>query len=176
MVYPVVAVGFVAGGVVLIVADQAAGAGILLAVGVAFLALGIFFGRNRGGRQAAHLELTVERPELRRGEDVAVRLRITDTSAAGEQLEVGLECKQWYDVIRGRGDNRRQETHEETVVQRFERANPSQPIQSFSFQIPTDAPFSYEGKLISYAWRVTAREPVSMRADKATDEPVWVRP
>ena len=176
VLYPILGIGLLGGGVFLIVAGQAAVAAIPIAMGIAFLALGFFFGRNRAGRRAQHLEITVERPELRRGETVGVRLRITDTSVAREQLEIGLECKQWYDVMRGTGDNRRQETREETVVERFQRASPKEPIQSLSFDIPADAPFSYEGKLLSYAWRVTAREPASMRADKATDEPIWVHP
>jgi hypothetical protein len=131
---------------------------------------------------AGHFEVLAQSLELRRGEELEADLTIHYPEDVGERLEVGLVCVERYD----RPVSTR--TPEgETVVDRaiaqevaYESWLPawrSEEQQVFRFRIPRDAPYSYEGDCLSFAWRVSAREPDEGAAeDSVSEDPIWVLP
>ena len=156
----------------------------LAAVGgtAAFGGGGYAFYRSRRPRVAGHLLIATEDRELRRGDEVRLRLEISDPQRVGERVEVGLQCRCWYDILETHhsgssgGTSRSRTTHEEIAWEEWRPASRSERIQSFSFRVPVNAPFSHEGSCLTFAWRVSVREPVSMRADPSRHEPIWVLP
>jgi hypothetical protein len=125
--------------------------------------------------KARHLTLAVERTEVRRGEQVAVRLEVGQR--ASDKLEVGVVCTEYYDEKRsdGRGGTNRA-TAEAVAHADWRPQAPGGPPQTVSFEIPLDSPYSYRGDCISYVWRVSAREPRRLRFDPATNVHLVVRP
>lgn len=160
------------------------GAGLLLAcfaLGAAF-AFGTWYVlRGHRRRLAQHFEIAAGPLEVRRGGQVTAELAIRGAQRVGERLEVGLVCSEIYDfeqVTTGQYGNRMRSrasreapAHEQWVV-----ASRTEPVQSFRFTVPADGAFSHEGACISYAWRVTAREPADLRRDESSDQPIWVLP
>jgi len=131
--------------------------------------------------EATHLQLEVSETELARGGEVRARLRVTEPGAASDRLEVGLVCTAFYDhEVRTREDGRtrtRREIAEEHAYKEWKPADPRSTLdQSFTFTIPPAAPFSYEGQIVAFAWRVSAREPAKLRRDPSRDVPLWVAP
>jgi hypothetical protein len=123
------------------------------------------------------VNLAVERDDVRRGEVVTVTL---DHPQSAKDLEVGLVCVEAYDL-----QSRTQTKAGVITVRQTSRANayehwqgvePAAGEQTFSLEIPSDAPYSYEGDCISFAWRVSARRVRTMRADPRVDHPIWVQP
>ena len=138
-------------------------------------------GRGAVTRVSKDFEVSVESTELRRGDEVHARLRLLNPEGIGEKFEIGLVCTERYDVKQvhhnpNGADSSSRETAEAVAHEEWRPADASEQLQSFSFGIPLDAPFSHEGACLSFAWRVCAREPVRMRSDEASDAPVWVRP
>jgi hypothetical protein len=64
---------------------------------------------------------------------------------------------------------------EDVAYERWMPARRTEEPQIFRFRIPLDAPYSHEGECLSYAWRLSAREP-SGGGGGASDEPIWVLP
>jgi hypothetical protein len=87
---------------------------------------------------------------------------------------VGLVCIERYDYL-----TRVQHRGGTTVVRRtaestaHEEWRPGAP--TLTFEIPRDAPYSYEGECVSYAWRVSARVVRKLRSDPRLDHAIWVR-
>lgn len=122
--------------------------------------------------------LSVIGGSLRRGGEVSVGCRRAQTSDG--RLEVGIVCEERYDVqvrvyVRSARTVRRQ-TAQATVYEQWQPLPAVVGEQTFTFRVPVDAPYSYEGDCLSYAWRVSARAPVRLRKDPRTDEPIWVDP
>ena len=113
----------------------------------------------------------------------ANRLSVTFTGRGSEQsLEVGLVCVEKDDrQVRvhsqsaGAGAPVRQTTTA-TVYEEWQPAQTATGGQTFTFQVPRDAPYSYEGDCISFAWRVSARAVRRLRKDPRLDRPIWVEP
>lgn len=158
-----------------------------IAGAAAFIGGGFAFYRQRRPRIARHLRLATEALELRRGDTVGCRLEITDPDRVGERIEVGLVCTVRYDVLEHRGQGHggigrtgssgpRRTTHQETAYEHWVPASRSERLQPFSLTLPADQPYSHEGSCLSFAWRVTAREPTALRSDPSRHQPIWVLP
>jgi hypothetical protein len=125
--------------------------------------------------------LGVDREEAQRGEHLGVTFALAPgVKPEGEELEVGLVCIELWDY-----KTSAQHRYGATVVRRTAEATaheewlPLTPVleeRSFTFQIPGDAPYSYEGDCVSYAWRVSVRAVRRLRSDPRIDHPIWVRP
>jgi hypothetical protein len=133
----------------------------------------------RLGARLRGIGLTVDRDEPRRGERLSVTLTLPPRAGQSE-LEVGLVCVERYDhLVRAQhrgGTSVIRQTGEATAHQEWRRVEPRAGEQTLTFQIPSDAPFSYEGECVSYAWRVSARAVRRLRADPRVDHPIWVLP
>jgi hypothetical protein len=122
--------------------------------------------------------LLVNDDTLRRGEEVSVTFRGGRTNE--DRLEVGLACDERSDTqvrifVRGASTVRRQ-TAEATVHEQWQAVPPGAGEQVFRFQVPVDAPYSYEGDCVSYAWKVSARAVRRLGKDARLDQPIWVLP
>lgn len=154
---------------------------IAAAVGVGtFGAAAVALRRRRRPRVAEHIRVSTASDVVRRGDEVAVRLEISDLDRAGEHLELGLVCTVWYDrcerVGSGTDSRRSRIINEQVAHEEWRSVSPGQRVQALSFQVPPNAPFSHEGSCLSFAWRVSAREPAALRADPVRDHPLWVTP
>ena len=133
-----------------------------------------FVGR---ARRSSRLEVTAQPGELARGDEVRARVRIPDGTVGGP-VEVGLVCTEFHDQAQtnGKGGNQRV-TADHVVWETWQAFDGPGPILEARFEVPATRPFSYEGRCVSYAWRVSAREPRGGgRRDPRTDEPIWVLP
>lgn len=122
--------------------------------------------------------LAVDGGSLRRGEAVSVACI---RGQPNDRLEVGIACEERYDVqvrvyMRPASMVRRQ-TAQATIYEQWQSVPPGGAGEhAFTFHVPIDAPYSYEGDCVSYVWRISARAPARLRKDARTDEPIWVEP
>lgn len=179
VLFPLIGVGFLVGFVAIAVAigePVFALAGI--GGGAAFIGAGVAFFRSANPRAAKHLELTLDRLQVRRGERIDARLRLTDPGRVRDRIEVGIVCEVSYDLWERSGtDNERsRRTNRATAFEHWMPASTTQPVQTISLEVPRGVPFSHEGRCLSYAWRVVAREPVSLRFDPSRRIDIWVAP
>lgn len=123
-------------------------------------------------RAPRHVTPRLLAPEARRGDRVPVGLTISGTLPAGAAVEVGLVCTQIYEVHM----NRRTHTEELVAHEEWSVADPRQAYQEIALPVPPGAPFSYQGKVLSYAWQAQARQRHPGRPDSSTISPLWVRP
>jgi hypothetical protein len=120
--------------------------------------------------------LAVDGEAFRRGDELTVTLsRTTDAP-----LEVGLACDERVDTearvfVRGASVVRRQ-TAEEAIHEQWQSAGAGAGDRTFTFRVPDDAPYSYEGACVSWGWRVSARAARRLRKDARVDSPIWVDP
>lgn len=96
------------------------------------------------------------------------------------RVEVGLVCDERCDVavpvsVKGVATTLRQ-IGEETVREEWQPLPPGVVEHTFTFVVPADAPYSYEGECVSFAWRVSARAVRALREDQRFDQPIWVEP
>ena len=134
--------------------------------------------RSRPSRlRMAGVDLAVDHDEARRGEE----LTATFTHAQGaKDVELGLVClERWDYQARSRtkyGSMVIRQTGEAHAYEHWQRVDSAAGEQTVTFRIPADAPQSYEGECVSYAWRVSARAVRRLRPDPRIDHPVWVLP
>lgn len=177
----IVAVGFLGGAVYSIAAGVAALAAVFVAMAAGMGALAWWVHRRANPPGLPNLELTPDGDEKRRGDSVTVTVRVASPDGLDvERLELGLICTERYDyeqVTRSReGTQRSRQTREVPAHEDWREVDRSAPEQTISFDIPGQAPFSFEGDCVSYAWRVSAREPRARRMDRRVDRPIWVLP
>jgi hypothetical protein len=156
--------------------------------GVLFGAIGLFClavalmkwqaGRPRRHPRLRGMKLSVAGDSLRRGGEVSVS--VTGRPTPEDRIEVGLACDERYDTevrtyARGVSVVIRQ-TEEELVHEQWQELAPAAAEQTFTFVVPVDAPYSYEGDCISYGWRVSARAVRPRQRDPRLDSPIWVEP
>lgn len=131
--------------------------------------------------EAAHLKLEADKRELERGGSLVVVPQATERPA-GAPFEVGLECLEIYDewvdrhgkILRGiTQELSMRDTLELVVWETWVEAAAGQPV---AFDVPPDAPFSWEGDCLSFAWRAVARERDASGAGGRRTLPIWVRP
>jgi hypothetical protein len=136
-------------------------------------------GRTRPKR-AVGFEVSASPVELRRGDTVGAQLRIDDPQKVDGDLRVGLICTEYYDVKREvvtqDGTSTQRVTHSVTAHEEWTSAAAGELLQSFKFRIPETSPFSHEGTVLSFCWRVSAKVPRGGRRDPSSDQPIWVRP
>jgi len=116
--------------------------------------------------------LAVDAGALRRGGEISVAC--TRGQTHGGLLQVGIVCEERYDVEARVGRSVRRQTGHATVYEHWQPLATGAREQNFVFCVPVDAPYSYEGDCLSYAWRLSARAPGRLRKDARTDEPIWV--
>jgi hypothetical protein len=125
--------------------------------------------------------LAVGRDDARRGEKLSATLTLPSSGSVDEEpLEVGLVCVEIYDyqvVAQTRaGRVYVRQTGEANAHEDWRRVERTAGDQTIDFELPPDAPYSYEGDCVSYAWRVSARVARKLRADPRIDHAVWVLP
>lgn len=161
--------------------DGALGAGDLWAVApIAVLAGAFVTIRERFPRKARRLRLAVSPGEVRRGEAVVASLTIdSGDQPEVERIELGLVCVERYDE-KARSTQSRfttwPQTEEETVCEDWREVDARLPRHELSFEVPPERPYSYEGRHVSFAWRVSAREVRARREDRFAEHPIWVLP
>lgn len=114
---------------------------------------------------------------LRRGDEVSVTY---SGRHADENIEVGLACDERFDVqvpvyVKGMTTVLRQ-TRDGVAYEQWQPLPAGAVEQTFTFSVPADAPYSYEGDCVSYAWRVSARRVKALQEDPRFDQPIWVEP
>jgi hypothetical protein len=111
---------------------------------------------------------------------VTATLVISDPQKLGEKLDLGLVCSEFYDVkttvYDQNGSHEQRVTRTAEAVGQWRGADRAQPQQTVSFTVPPDAPFSYEGTTVSWAWRVSAIDRHAHRLDAHRDVAIWVSP
>jgi len=123
-----------------------------------------------GGRDW-DVEIEPDRWSLRRGEDLAVELRIGQPDPARE-LTFGFVCQAAYDVeeeYRGNtGISTRRSTRRANLHDEWPEVDPSAATQTFALHVPPTAPFSYPGSALGFTWMVEVREARRWRTDPST--------
>lgn len=143
---------------------------------VVLLGLAFRIHRARRPRPAPHLRVGVRPREVRRGERLEVDVDVSP--GHGGPVGVGLVCIETYDAwSRSRSSQSAGERptlvfREEPAYEHWEKVDAAAPAH-LHFVVPPQAPFSYEGEALSFAWRVVAR---STGSDREALEPVWVLP
>ena len=182
------ALGFVGGAVVLLVnasharspSGSRVGAAVFVGCASLLLLVGIYVWRRGHPRQARHLRLQVDSLELKRGDTVNATLVVLDRERLGESLELGLVCTEFYDqrtqVASQYGTQTRRVTRSVEAFASWSHLDRGQARQTLSFKVPADASFSYEGSVVSWAWRISALDRHSHRPDAHRDVAIWVSP
>lgn len=136
--------------------------------------------RRMRPHEARYLELRVEPIEVRRGDAVSVTLVISDAAKLGAKLELGLVCTEYYDVQKTvytqNGTQKERITRTADAFATWNQPDRGQLQQTIRFTVPADAPFSYEGGTVSWAWHVSALDRRAHRTDSHRDVPIWVSP
>ncbi len=154
-------------------------AGSIAAVGMGLVALlaAIFICVQARPPSARNYRLEADQAEARRGESVAVSLSVARPERVGEDAAVGLVCREYYEVTRSGANGGTDSETEDTVVhEEWKPIDTAQSTQRYVFEVPGSAPYSHEGSVVSFEWRIAARERRSMRPDARTEIPLWVRP
>lgn len=120
--------------------------------------------------------LDAEGTDFRRGEEVSVTFAGRRTS--DDRLEIGIACDERYDTetrVYSRGVSTVvRQIGEATVHEEWQPVPAGAVEYTATFGLPADAPYSYEGSCLSYAWRISARAVRPLRKDARHDEPIWV--
>jgi hypothetical protein len=156
--------------------------GIIFALGGLLCIYGAAVLRRKGTpKRPARLRgitLTVNGEGQRRGEDISVTC--TGKRKEDDRLEVGLVCVERYDMqvrVHARGASTvLRQTAEATVHEQWQPVPTAVGEQTFVFKVPEDAPYSYEGDCVSYAWLASARALRRLRRDPRLQTPIWVLP
>lgn len=165
--------------------EEALGGAFFAAFG--FLCVGLVYWTLRKrlplslGKRLPGTALGVERDEARRGEELRVTVTLSARAArTDDPLEGGLLCIERYDYTAHAqtkaGPIALRQTRDATAYEQWLPLEHAAGDQSFLLEIPTTAPYSYEGDCVSYAWRVSARVVRNLRSDPRIDHPIWVRP
>ena len=129
--------------------------------------------RGRPSRSARLRGITLQLvgEAFRRGDAVSVTL--TGRRSSGGRLEVGIACDERFEQ---EVPDAPAKTMMETVAHEDWQAVPDSAREhTLDFTLPDDAPYSYEGDAVSFAWRVSVRE-ARLGRDARYDRPIWVDP
>jgi hypothetical protein len=113
---------------------------------------------------------------VRRGEDVGVAITIRDGAHAGVRLRVGILCGERYDVEKSTKDGSHRVTEEDFAHEEWREVSASEAQQGLMFAVPVDAPYSYRGSCLSFAWHAEALEIARFRPDAVARCTFEVRP
>jgi hypothetical protein len=149
----------------------------------AWVVIGLVFlvRRRRGqlGRQVG-LEVAAVQDEVRRGQDVEAVVSISQTKGL-EGIDLGLVCTESYAAKTGETDmdGNTYRTRGTKTAKAHESWLPIEEIlgtQSVCMTLPKDAPFSYEGSVLSFEWEVLARGRRHLAPDALAKCPITVLP
>jgi len=148
---------------------------------VAFVVAMWVLARRLRPESVGHFEVLAEPLEVARGEEIAAELTIHYPEDVGARIEVGLVCVERYDhpaPTRGEDGDPGVERRigEDVAFESWLPAWRTEERQTVRFRVPPDAPYSHEGECLSFAWRVSAREPDRVAEEGASDDPIWVLP
>jgi hypothetical protein len=123
--------------------------------------------------------LVIDPVELPRGDTVRARLKGENSDCRPDSLEVGLVCREFYDTLLDAFGREGSQVAQRMMLQAvaYEEWQPGHDRnRQYSFTVPVDAPYSYEGECLSYAWSITTR--YRTRDDLPIERimPLWVRP
>ena len=132
-------------------------------------------------KRKSHFEISSDIERLRRGEEVEATLAITDPEKVGDDLKVGLVCDELYAYedrqMESDGPDRVvRQTASAVAFEDWQPATSSDPMQTFRFRVPADAPFSHEGDTLKFRWTISARDAKRMRLDPKRDKALEVLP
>jgi hypothetical protein len=149
--------------------------GLVFAAGGLLCVVGAFAIAERGRpNRSARLRgvtLQVAGEAFRRGDAVSVTLN--GRGSSGGRLEVGIACDERFEQEVPDAPAR---TMMETIAHEDWQAVPdSMREHTLDFTLPDDAPYSYEGDAVSFAWRVSVRV-ARLGRDARYDHPIWVDP
>lgn len=126
---------------------------------------------------AKGLEVRVDRPEVRRGEEIEALVVVTEPDRLGE-LEAGLVCTEHYDeeVHTGNDSGPSRMTCKAIEHEAWQPLPNMAGEHSVRLVVPANAPFSYEGTYLSFQWEVVARGRRDRKLDVRASQEISVRP
>jgi hypothetical protein len=128
----------------------------------------------RRRRTRGRLQISVDDPEVRRGEALDARVTIAD-SRLGD-VEVGLVCTEFYEVASGGGTGSNRGTSSATAFEAWHPVTGTSSVHNVRLSLPAEAPFSYEGELLCFRWEVVARGRRKRRLDMHAAHEISVLP
>lgn len=147
---------------------------VLVAAGIGYLLFAWYQRRGTYERTAGDLRLELDREEVRRG--APLRATLANDRPGRGRVEVGLECFEHYDIPRGSQTTGEGQTRRAVAWSVWLPVDQSARRLTVDLLLPQDAPYSWEGRVLSYAWRVSARRPSRWRPDPRRNLPIWVLP
>ena len=126
---------------------------------------------------AKGLEVRVEQPEARRGDEIEAVVVVTQPEEMGE-LEAGLVCTELYDeeTHSGSDGGASRTTSKATEYESWQPVQCLQGEHSVRFTIPPQGPFSYSGDCLSLKWEVVARGRRDRALDRRASQEISVHP
>ena len=124
------------------------------------------------------LEVRVDAPRARRGDEVHAVIVISDVGHLGD-LEAGLVCTEYYDeeTASSSSDHGTSRTTSNAIEhEEWQRLPSIEGEHSVRFTIPPHAPFTYDGSCLSFKWEVVARGRKSRRLDARVSTTIAVSP
>lgn len=114
---------------------------------------------------------------VRRGENVPLAITIRDGANTGLRLRVGIVCVERYDVEESTTDNETHRVTREAIAhEEWREVSASEAMSGLAFTVPADAPYSYTGSCLSFAWNADACEVAKLRPDAVATSTFTVRP
>jgi len=104
------------------------------------------------------LEVTVDDGRVRRGGELHATVTIAEPDKLGT-LQAGLVCTEIYDYHSSGGgdDGGSQQTATAVAFEAWQPLDAIAGQQVVTLAVPTEAPFSYAGDVLSYRWEVAVR-------------------
>jgi hypothetical protein len=128
---------------------------------------------------ARGLEVRVEQPEARRGEEIEALVVVSEPERFGA-IEVGLLCTEHYDEemrsYSGGRSHTTRTTSEDTAYEQWQPLPRETGEHAVRVAIPAEAPFSYAGECLSFTWEIVARGVRDRALDARASQEISVRP
>jgi hypothetical protein len=127
------------------------------------------------------LEVAAPDEGVYRGDDVEAVVTVSRPRGLGT-IEVGLVCTETYDVEDTSWDQEsrrrvtRRMTAEALAHEEWTPVESTEGVQTFRFEVPAGAPFSYKGRCLSFDWEVVARGKKKHRLDAQARQKITVYP
>jgi hypothetical protein len=132
------------------------------------------------------VEIAAAEGPVRRGDQVEALVTISNAAKVGS-VEVGLVCTEYYDEevespstsTTSEGftqTSSSRETLRATAHEDWRPVDSVVGVQTVGFQIPVEAPFSFEGDCLSFRWAVVARGRRPGRLDAVAEAAISVTP
>jgi hypothetical protein len=113
---------------------------------------------------------------VRRGGELDARVTIASRGGLG-QVEVGLVCTEFFaSAMSDSRGGRRRGTASATAHEAWLPVDGTPGVHSVSLAVPAEAPFSYDGDVLSFTWEVVARGRRRRRLDAQARREISVLP